>query len=187
MILSKCIKATKTASGKLTRRFFKRPGLYNSIRNNMRIFCILLVFLVGCAQKGGKQRASTVDTTRVITLALKTVMSDRFPVMDGIKRKSTYNDSIFLTTKLFSLSNLPANVDSFHFKVIPDSMICSAIRSDTTTAELPNYLRLKTFEKNDTGYLVQFESVDCIPYPSLDGAVSLQIRKTKDKYQLNRK
>ena len=153
----------------------------------MRIFCILLVFLAGCAQKGGKQRASTVDTTRVIALALKTVMSERFPVMDGIKRKSAYNDSIFLTTKLFSLSNLPANVDSFHFKVIPDSMICSAIRSDTNTAELPNYLRLKTFEKNDTGYLVQFESVDCIPYPSLDGAVSLQIRKTKDQYKFSRK
>jgi len=155
----------------------------------MRIFCILLVlvFLVACSQKGSKQRAATADTTRVIALALKTVMSERFPVMDGIKRRSSYNDSIFLTTKLFSLSNLPPDVDSFHFKVIADSMICSAIRSDTNSAELPNYLRLKTFEKNDTGYLVQFESVDCIPYPSLDGAVSLQIRKTKDQYKFNRK
>lgn len=166
---------------------FSEPGQLNSIRNSMRILCILVVFLVACGQKAGKQRASTVDTTRVIALALKTVMSEPFPVMDGIRRKSTFNDSVFLTTKLFSLKNLPAHVDSFNFKVIPDSMICSAIRSDTSTAELPNYLRLKTFEKNDTGYLVQFESVDCIPYPSLDGAVSLQIRKTKDKYLFNRK
>ena len=114
-------------------------------------------------------------------------MSEPFPVMDGIKRRSHDNDSIFLTTQLFSLSNLPPNVDSFHFKVLPDSMICSAIRSDTSEAELPNYLNLKSFEKTDTGYVVQFESVDCIPYPSLDGAVSLTIRKTKDKYMFNNK
>ena len=153
----------------------------------MRIFCILLVFLVACSDKGRKQHSSAVDTTRVVELALKTVMSEPFPVMDGIKRGNTYNDSIFLTTKLFSLSNLPSDVDSFHFKVVADSMICSAIRSDTTASELPNYLRLKTFEKNDTGYFVQFESVDCIPYPSLDGAVSLTIRKTRDKYLFNNK
>src|SRR5262245_53507877 len=125
----------------------------------MRVICILLVFLVACSQKSGRQRSSTVDTTRVIALALKTVMSEPFPVMDGIKRGSTENDSIFLTTKLFSLSNLPPDVDSFHFKVLPDSMICSAIRTDTSE-ELPNYLRLKSFEKTDTGYIVQFESVD---------------------------
>src|SRR4030095_3021410 len=107
------VKATKTASG-LT-ALLQDACFIEFNTNSMRIICIVLVFLVACSQKGGKQHASAVDTTRVIALALKTVISEPFPVMDGIKRRSSYNDSIFLTTKLFSLSNLPLNVDSFHF------------------------------------------------------------------------
>ena len=60
-------------------------------------------------------------------------------------------------------------------------MICSVIKTDTVS-ELPNYLRLQTFEKTDTDYFVKFESVDCIPSPSKDGAVSLRILKSKDKF-----
>ena len=153
----------------------------------MHVLFILLLFLIACSEKGGKHKFSGADTTQVVELALKTVLTEPFPVMDGIKRKSAFNDSIFLTTKLFSLSNLPADIDSFHFKVLPDSMICFAIKSDTGTTELPNYLSLKSFEKTDTGYFVQFESVDCVPYPSLDGAVSLHILRTKDKFIFNHK
>ena len=151
----------------------------------MRVLLIFLLFLIACSEKSRMQKSSAADTTRVVELALKTVLNEPFPVMDGIRRGSAFNDSIFLTTGLFSLSNLPSGVDSFHFKVLPDSSICSAIRSDTGTAELPNYLRLKSFEKTDTGYLVRFESVDCIPYPSLDGAVSLHILKTKNKFEFS--
>ncbi|MGZ5219634.1 MAG: hypothetical protein ACXWC7_06135, partial [Chitinophagaceae bacterium] len=81
-----------------------------------------------------------------------------------------------------SLSHLPASVDSFRFKILPDSLICSVIKSDTASVELPNFLRLQTFEKTDTDYLVKFESVDCVPSPSRDGSVSLRILKSKDKF-----
>ena len=147
----------------------------------MRWSLILLLVLTPCADKTNKQTSTTADTTQVIKVALKTVLEEPFPDMDGIKRKSSFKDSIFLTTNLFSLASLPTSVDSFKFKVLPDTMICSVIKTDTVS-ELPNYLRLQTFEKTDTDYFVKFESVDCIPSPSKDGAVSLRILKSKDKF-----
>lgn len=147
----------------------------------MRWSLILLLVLTACADKTNKRTSTTADTTQVIKVALKTVLEEPFPDMDGIKRKSSFKDSIFLTTNLFSLASLPTSVDSFRFKILPDTMICSVIKTDTVS-ELPNYLRLQTFEKTDTDYFVRFESVDCIPSPSKDGAVSLRILKSKDKF-----
>jgi len=153
----------------------------------MRLVVIVLLILTACADKRRKQTLSSADTTQVIELALKTVLVESFPEMDGIRRKSKFNDSIFLTTNLVPLASLPASIDSFRFKILSDTIICSVIRSDTVTAELPNYLRLQTFEKNDTGYFVQFESVDCIPSPSRDGSVSLHLLRTKDKFVFKHK
>lgn len=148
---------------------------------------LFLVLLIACADKSKKQYPTTADTTQVIQLALKTILTEPFPEMDGIKRKSIFNDTIFLTTNLFSLSALPSKVDSFRFKVLPDTLICSLLKTDTVSEELPNFLSLQSFEKTDSDYVVRFESVDCVPAPSRDGAVSLHILKTIDKYVFKNK
>jgi hypothetical protein len=148
----------------------------------MRSLFIFLLALTACADKSSKHISTAADTTQVIEVALKTLLVESFPDMDGIKRKSSFHDSIFLTTSLLPLSRLPSSIDSFHFKILPDTAICSVIKSDTATIELPNFLRIQSFEKTDTGYFVRFESVDCIPSPSKDGAVNLTILKTNDKY-----
>ena len=153
----------------------------------MRSLFIFLLVLTACAEKSSKQTSTAADTTQVIEVALKTLLVESFPDMDGIKRKSSFHDSIFLTTSLLPLSSLPSSVDSFHFKILPDSAICSVIKSDTANPELPNFLRLQSFEKTDTDYFVRFESVDCIPSPSKDGAVNLHILKTNDKYFFKKK
>ena len=153
----------------------------------MRTAIIVLLIFTACADKSRRQTPSAADTTEVIELALKTVLVESFPQMNGVRRKSNFNDSIFLTTNLVPLASLPSSIDSFHFKVLPDTIICSVIKSDTITAELPNYLRLQSFEKTDTGYFVQFESIDCIPAPSRDGSVSLHLLRTKDKFVFNQK
>ena len=153
----------------------------------MRPVIIILLFLTACANESRKLTASSADTTQAIELALKTMLVESFPEMDGIRRKSNFNDTIFLTTNLVPLASLPSSIDSFRFKILPDTMICSVIKSDTATEELPNYLRLQSFEKTDTGYFVQFESVDCIPAPSRDGSVSLHLLRTKDKFVFNHK
>ena len=147
----------------------------------MRPALIFLLALSACAEQNTRQTVSTEDTTKVIEVALHTMLEQPFPDMDGIRRKSSFNDSIFFTTRLMPLSKLPATVDSFRFKILPDSAICAMIKSDTVE-ELPNYLKLESFEKTDTDYYVKFESVDCIPSPSKDGAVSFRILKSKDKF-----
>lgn len=151
-----------------------------------RLF-VFLIILSACSDKSSKQTSSAADTTQVIQLALKTVLTESFPEMDGVKRKSIFNDTIFLTTNLFALSKLPSNIDSFSFKVLPDTSICSLLKADTINEELPNFLRLQSFEKTDSDYIVRFESVDCVPAPSRDGAVSLHILNTKDKYVFKHK
>jgi hypothetical protein len=148
----------------------------------MRSLLLLLLVAAACTDKSRKQSSSRADTTQVIEVALKTILVESFPEMDGIKRKSSFNDSLFLTTNLFTLSHLPSSVDSFRFKIVPDSLICSVIKSDTITTEVPNYLLLQSFEKTDTDYFVKFESVDCVPSPSREGSVSLRILKSKDKF-----
>jgi hypothetical protein len=153
----------------------------------MRHLFILLLILTSCADKSSRHTASSADTTQVIQLALKTVLTESFPEMDGIKRKSSFKDTIFLTTSLFPLSKLPSAIDSFRFKVLPDTLICKVMKTDTASTELPNYLLLQYFEKTDTSYLIRFESVDCVPSPSRDGAVSLHILKTIDKYVFKKK
>lgn len=173
-----------------TRIGYRYKSLYFYISIELAIMWrlfVLLIILSACGNKSSRQPASATDTMQVITLALKTVLVERFPEIDGVKRKSSFSDSIFLTTRLFPLSGLPATVDSFNFKVLPDSTICSIIKSDTSATELPNYLSLQSFQKTDTGYYVLFESIDCVPRPSRDGAVSLHILKTKDKYVFNRR
>jgi hypothetical protein len=147
----------------------------------------LLFLLYSCGSKQADLKGSGADTTQVIQLALKTVLTEPFPEMEGVKRKSSFGDTIFLTSSLIAADKLPAAVDSFHFKVLPDSSICATLKSDTATLELPDFLSLQEFQKTDSGYFVRFESVDCVPNPSRDGSVSLHILKTKDKFIFNHK
>ena len=153
----------------------------------MRFIFIILLFLTACRGKNSGTTSATADTTQVIELALKTALGQDFPEMDAVKTKSIFGDSIFFTTALFPLSTLPSKIDSFTFKIMPDTLICPLLKTDTVSAELPNYLRLQAFEKTDSGYFVQFESMLCIPAPTRDASVGLHILKTKDKFVFRKK
>lgn len=148
----------------------------------MRLVFIFLLFLAACVNKRADQTPASADTTQVIELALKTALGQQFPEMDAVKRRSIFQDSILFTTSLFSIEKLPPRVDSFKFKIMPDTMICPLLKTDTISTELPNYLRLQAFQKTDTGYFVQFESVICIPSATRDASVGLHILRTKDKF-----
>lgn len=165
------------------------PLFLQSNRMAMRSLLILLLCLAACGQKTSQQTPTTADTTQVIELALRSALGQDFPELDAVKRKHRLSDSIFFTTNLFSLSNLPSKVDSFVFKVMPDTAICTVIKADTTvvTEQLPNYLRLQSFQQTDTGYFVQFESVICVPKAQKDASVGLHILKTKDKFVFEKK
>ncbi len=153
----------------------------------MRVLVSLVVLIASCASRSGDQTPANADTTQVIELALKTALGEHFPEMEDVKRLSQPGDSIFFTTGLFALSNLPTAVDSFKFRVLPDSLICPLIKADTSSMEIPNYLRLQVFQKTDTGYFVEFESVVCVPRAARDASVGIHILKTRDKFEFKGK
>ena len=153
----------------------------------MRILLVLLLFLTACGNRNAGHNSSTADTTQVIELALKTALGQDFPEMDAVKLNSVFGDSIFFTTSLLPLSILPSSVDSFKFRIMPDTMICPLLKTDTVSPELPNYLRLQAFQKTDSDYYVEFQSVFCIPAPTRDASVGLHILKTKDKFVFQKK
>ena len=155
------------------------------LRFNNKIF-IMLVMLASCANRDGQGTQSGNDTTKAIELAVKTVLEEDFPEMEPVKKRSNLKDSIFLTTTLLSLSHLPQRVDSFRFKVLPDTLICSVIRLDTLSGDLPNYLKLTSFEKRDTGYFVELESLSC-QRGGESGSVGVFIVKSKDTFVFQKK
>lgn len=147
---------------------------------------LVLPFLLAACQSGdGKRSSNGADTTKVVELALRTALGEGFSEMDEVKPNGA-TDSIYLTTNLFALSKLPQSVDSFKFRIMPDSVICNVIKADTTVDPVPNYLRLQTFQKTDTGYFVELESVYCIPVATKDASVGLHILKTKDRYEFKK-
>lgn len=155
------------------------------LRFNNKIF-ILLVMVASCTNRDGQVSQSVNDTTKAIELAVKTALEEDFPEMEPVKKRSRFNDTIFLTTNLFPLSHLPQSIDSFRFKVLPDTLICSVIKSDSLSGEWPNYLKLSSFEKRDTGYFVQLESLSC-QRGGEGGSVGIFIIKTKDTFVFKKK
>lgn len=142
---------------------------------------ILLVMVASCTNRDGQVSQSKNDTTTAIELAVKTALEEDFPEMAPVKRKDKLKDSIFITTNLLPLANLPQRIDSFRFKILPDTLVCSAIKSDTLSGDFPNYIKLLAFEKRDTGYFVQLESLSC-QSGGEGGSVGIFIVKTKDKF-----
>lgn len=148
-----------------------------------KIFVIVIV-LASCTNRNGQVSQSKNDTVTAIELAVKTALVEDFPEMDPVKSKN--GDSIFITSSLLSLSHLPQKIDSFRFKILPDTLICAAIKTDTLSQVLPNYLKVSSFEKRDTGYFVQLESLSC-PAGGEGGSVGIFIVKSKDTFVFKKK
>jgi hypothetical protein len=156
-----------------------------------RLFVVVAIILASCTNRNGQGSQSKNDTVTAIELAVKTALVEDFPEMEPVKRKN--GDSIFITSNLLSLSHLPQKIDSFRFKILPDTLICAAIKTDTLSHKtdtlsqvLPNYLKVSSFEKRDTGYFVQLESLSC-PAGGEGGSVGIFIVKSKDTFIFKKK
>lgn len=152
------------------------------LRSIHKIFLVVIV-LASCTNRSGQVSQSKNDTVTAIELAVKTALVEDFPEMEPVKRKS--GDSIFITSSLFSLSDLPQKIDNFKFIILPDTLICATIKLDTSQNR-PNYIKLSSFEKRDTGYFVQLESLSC-PAGGEGGSVGIFIVKSKDTFVFKKK
>jgi hypothetical protein len=159
----------------------------NALLQLSKILLISLIILVSCTNRDAQVSSSKNDTTKAIELAIKTILEEDFPDAPAMKKVALFHDSIFFAaSNLLPASSLPERVDSFHIKVLTDTLLCARMKSDTSYKDLPNYLRLDSFENRDTAYFVKLESLNCLPSGE-GGSVGIFIVKTKDTFVFKKK
>ena len=158
-------------------------GKFITQTTNRTFFCVIgigLFIATSCTNRDAQTSSSKNDTTKAIELAIKTILEEDFPDAPSMKRVGLFHDSIFFAaSNLVPASRLPERVDSFHIQVLADTLLCARMKSDTSYKELPNYLRLDSFENRDTVYFVKLESLNCLPGGEA-GSLGIFIVKSKD-------
>ena len=147
----------------------------------------LLISFIGCKKPNPKVIQPKTDTARVIELALRTAFYHyNLPETYSLTLKYYFHDSILFTTRSLPLKYLPSNIDTLNFKILTREKIFSLIKSDTNVSNLPNYLCIGAFEKSDTGYFVNIQSLSCRPYGG-GGTIRIYIVKNKDSFIVKNK
>ena len=149
----------------------------------------ILYFLIGllsCNSPKAKVILVDSDTAKVLKLAIRTAFyHDNLPDISALKRKYRFNDSILFTTESLPLSILPGSVDTLRFKIFSRNQIFSLIKNDSIE-NLPHYLYLRSFEKNDTAYYVSLQNLSCLPFGG-GGAIGIYIAKENESFVVKRK
>lgn len=123
---------------------------------------------------------SISDTTKILSITLKEALSvESMPSASSLKLSSKYDDSILLTATPISLELLPAKSGEQFFKVLPKETIYKILKSESHRQDVPNYLCISKFEKNDTGYYIQVQNLSAIPFGG-GGCLGLYFKKSRD-------
>ncbi len=145
------------------------------------LYSVLLLFVFACQNNAQNLTLPISDTAKVLQIALQEGVSDRYmPSTSALKRRFKFSDSIFLTSEVVPLKLLPLSISEQQFKLVPIKEICSVIRGYGMEKE-PNYLIVKRFDKNDSGYYVQLQNLSCRPYGG-SGSLGIYFKKVKDSF-----
>jgi hypothetical protein len=145
-------------------------------------FYILLNSLFGCQSNTPIIVKQENDTSKILNTVIKDGISDRYmPSADPLTYKYKFGDSILLTSNVLPLDILPSSIGRQKFKILPRSEIYALIKKDSTLTHVPNYLLLTQFEKSDTGYYVQLQSLSCWDFGG-GGSLGLYLKKEKDSF-----
>ena len=117
------------------------------------------------------------DTTKAIEVAVRTAMQSNRTDFDSLRKQYQAGDTILLTTDSLPLADLPDRVDSIPLKIINHEQLCAA---DTIADQSEDYLYIRAFAKNDTGYYVSVQRLNC-QRASNGEAMGVFIAKRKTK------
>lgn len=146
-----------------------------------RIFIayIILFELTACTTGSSRSIKPKNDTIKVLELALRTAFFHKnLPGYSPLMRPYHFKDSILFSSNILPLRMLPANLGTINFKILPVKEIRLMIQKDSNISDPPNYLFIRSFEKNDTGYYVDIESLS---YERFGGGGSIGVYITKEK------
>lgn len=137
---------------------------------------ILSLFSFSCMNNANTLSSSDNDTTIAVEYAVRTALQSNRPEFDSIRAKIKARDTIFLTTDSLPLADLPEKIDSTTLKIMGHRELCA----DTQSTQSREYLYIRAFEKNDTGYYVSVQSLNC-KIASNGEALGVFIAKRKTK------
>ncbi len=144
--------------------------------------CIIIIVFTSCKNSNTKILQPKNDTTKVLELALKTAFyHGNLPSISPLKYPYRFKDSILFTTNSLPLLALPLNIDTLKFKILSKNQILSILIADNNMDKLPNYLSVARFERSDTGYYVQIQSLSSVQYGG-GGDIGIYIAKVKDSF-----
>ena len=150
-------------------------------------FYIFLNLLLACQSNVPVIVKQENDTSILLKKVISEGVSNQYmPSADPLFYKYKFGDSILLTSNALPLNILPSNIGQQKFKILQRPDICALIKKDTNLIEVPNYLLLNRFEKSDTGYYVQLQSLSCRAYGG-GGSLGLYLKKEKDSFVVIRR
>jgi len=145
-------------------------------------FYILLNLLFACQSNVPVTVKQENDTSKILKTVITDGVSDRYmPSTDPLTYKYKFGDSVLLTSNVLPLDILPSSIAHQKFKILPQSEIYALIKKDSILTHVPNYLLLNQFEKSDTGYYVQLQSLSCRDFGG-GGSLGLYLKKEKDSF-----
>lgn len=149
----------------------------------MRLFFYLsfiIVFIISCSNKSSEPTQPINDTTRAITLAIRTAFyHENLPSISPLMKRYGFKDSI-LTTSHLPLYYLPSSVGTLNFKVLSVDELFRLFEKESDSQKVPNYLSIDKFEKSDSGYYVNIKSLSYLPYGG--GSIGIYISKINDSF-----
>jgi hypothetical protein len=88
------------------------------------------------------------------------------PDADALTRPYEFKDSILLTSdeEVISLNLLSNSVGVKNFKIMRENEILKMLRADSKNENLPNYLKISRLERTDSGYYVQVQNLNAMPF-----------------------
>jgi len=120
------------------------------------------------------------DTSVVIELAIHTAFDrNKLPSIDPLKKAYHNGDSILFTSDTRLLTLLPRTVDTLKFKVLTRQHIMELVSTENDLKKVPNYLNIRTFEKNASGYYLSLQSLSAIGFGA-GGQIGIYIEKRND-------
>lgn len=149
------------------------------------VFCYSFI-IASCDYKRTNHKEIDNDTTKVIEFALKiSFENENLPGLTPLKTNYNHKDSFLFTTDFLTINLLPQKSGTQIFKILSLNEVCSLILSDSNQIQYPNYLYLRRFEVNDSGYYVSLQSLSCVPFGG-GGGIGIYTNKELDSLYAKR-
>ena len=168
----------------------QRTAVSSDMMNSIKICIAFVITSIFSYQNVDKAPVAKIksDTALVLDLAIRTAFHhENLPGIAALKKHYHFGDTILFSSDTVPLSILPKRVDSLKFKVLSRKEMVLLMQTESDLRRIPNFLNIEAFEKNDTGYYVSLESLNCLASFDGGGKIGIYIAKKNDSFVVIKK